>query len=76
LTSFRPASDGADAVIARMLECSGHMVQAELRCARNPQRAILVDAWGTELQEASTSGDSVFFDVAAGDLVNLRVEFA
>jgi hypothetical protein len=75
LSSVRPAPAGADAVIARMLECSGHMSQAELRCARNPRRAVLVDALGTLLTEASTSGDAALFDVAAGDLVHLRVEF-
>jgi hypothetical protein len=75
LSSFRPASDGADVVLARMLECAGHPAQAELRCARDPRRAQLVDAQGNQLLEASASGDAVLFDVAAGDLVNLRVEF-
>jgi hypothetical protein len=76
LGSVRPAPGRADAVLARLLECSGHMVQAELRCARDPRRATLVDAQGIELLEASTSGDAALFDVAASDLVNLRVEFS
>jgi hypothetical protein len=75
LTSLRPAGAGADAVVARLLECSGHAGQAELRCARDPRRAVCVDAQGNPLLEANTSGDAVLFDVAAADLVHLRVEF-
>lgn len=75
LSSFRPAPAGADAVIARLLECSGHSGQVEFRCARNPRRAVLVDAQGKLLSEASTNGDAALFDVAASDLVHLRVEF-
>ena len=50
LTSIRPA-DGDDALVARMLECSGHYGQAEFRCVRAPNRAMLVDALGTMLME-------------------------
>jgi hypothetical protein len=75
LSSFRPAPCRADGVIARMLECSGHTGQAELRCVRDPRRAVLVDTLGNPLLEAAPSGDAVRFDVAAGEMVNLRVEF-
>jgi hypothetical protein len=75
LSSFRPAPAGADAVVARLLECSAQMAQAEFRCARDPRGAALLDAQGALLSEASISGDAAQFDVAAGDLVHLRVEF-
>jgi hypothetical protein len=75
LTSLRPSPAGADSVLARLLECSGHTGQAELRCARDPRRAVLTDAQGAPLSEASTNGDAVLFEVMAGDLVQLRVEF-
>jgi hypothetical protein len=75
LSSIRPAPEGADAVVARLLECNSHAAQAELRCARNPQRAMLLDARGTSLLEAVTNGDAVVFEVAANDLVQLRVDF-
>jgi hypothetical protein len=75
LSSFRPAPAGADAVVARLLECSAHLTQAELRCVRDPRRAALLDAQGALLLEASPSGDAALFDVAAGELVQLRVEF-
>jgi hypothetical protein len=76
LTSLRPASGGADAVMARLLECSAYGGQAEFRCVRNPQRAALLDARGTALMEASVIGDAVQFEVASGDLAHLRIEFS
>jgi hypothetical protein len=75
LSSFRPAADGADAVIARFLECTGHTSQVGFRCARDPRRAMLTDAEGTVQLEANLNGDTAVFDVVAGDLVHLRVEF-
>jgi hypothetical protein len=76
LSSLRPGAGGADALVARMLECSAFSTQAEFRCARAPRRAELQDARGSLLMEAATSGDAVAFDVASGDLVQLRVEFS
>jgi alpha-mannosidase len=75
LTSLRPAAEGADAVVARLVECNQHSGSAELRCVRDPRRAVLLDAQGITQMEAQTSGDAVFFDVSASDLVHLRVEF-
>jgi hypothetical protein len=75
LTSMRPDSAGADAIVARIQECTMQPSQADMRCARNPRRASFVDALGGLLQEASVRDDAAVFDVPAGDLVNLRVEF-
>jgi hypothetical protein len=75
LTGLRPAADGTDAVIAHLLECGIHGGQAEFRCVRDPKRAVLLDGQGTHLMEASVSGDAAVFDVAAGDLAQLRIEF-
>jgi hypothetical protein len=75
LLSLRPASDGADAVVARLLECGGHSAQAEFRCVRDPQRAALFDARGSLLQEVTTQGDALLLDVASNDLVQVRVDF-
>jgi hypothetical protein len=72
---LRPGPDGADAILARMQECSTYGGQAELRCVRSPQRAALLDALGTPLMEASASGDAAVFEVAAGEFVNLRIDF-
>jgi hypothetical protein len=75
LTRMWPDPEGKDAILLRLLECQSRSVQAELRCARNPRRAYLVDGHGEMLLEAGISGDAVQFEVAAGDLAQLRVEF-
>jgi hypothetical protein len=75
LTRMQPAPDGADAVLARLIECQGHGGQAELRCPRPPKRASLTDTLGTPLSELAVSGDTVVFEAPASDLVNLRIEF-
>ncbi len=75
LTSLRPAPDGAPGIVARLLEISGFGGQAELRCVRAPQRALLLDALGTPQREVSTQGDAVLFDVGRQELVQLRVDF-
>jgi Glycosyl hydrolases family 38 N-terminal domain len=74
LTGMRPA-DGADAVLARLLECSTYGGHCELRCARDPVRGVVLDATGVPLLDASLHGDAVGFEVAPGDLAFLRVEF-
>jgi hypothetical protein len=76
LTSLRPAPDGADAVVARLLECSGHSGSADLRCPRNPPRAGMQDARGLPILDASVYGDTVSFEVSQGELINLRVDFS
>jgi hypothetical protein len=78
----RPAPEGetppeqADAVAARLLECSAVSGQAELRCPRNPRRAVLVDARGGRLVEPNVNGDAVHFEVSPGDFVQTQVEFS
>jgi hypothetical protein len=76
LLDFRPAADGADAVLLRLLECSGHAGQAALRCVRNPHRAMSVDARGGQLLDLIVNGDTVALDYAAGDLLQVRVAFS
>ncbi len=76
LTSLRPAPDGADGVVARLLECAGHASTAEFRCVRDPVRATLLDTRGTVVSEAVTRGDAVLLDVAPNDLAHLRADFS
>jgi alpha-mannosidase len=75
LTTLRPASDGADAVTATLLECGFGGGSAALRCARNPQRAFLTDSRGEVLSDLPVEGDSVLLDFVRNDLMQLRVEF-
>jgi hypothetical protein len=65
-----------DAITARILECGGHSGHAELRCVRNPSRAVLCDARGNFMLEATRSGDAVFLEVTPNDLVHVQVEFS
>jgi hypothetical protein len=76
LSGMRPAPEGADAVIARLLECAGTNVYAELRCVRDPQRAMLLDARGESQMELSVSGDAALFEIGQNDLAHVRVEFS
>jgi hypothetical protein len=76
LTSLRPVADGAAGIVARLLECGGFGGHAELRCVRDPQRAMILDARGTLQMEAGTQADAVLLDVGRNDLVQLRVDFS
>jgi alpha-mannosidase len=76
LTSLRPAADGADAVVARLVECTGRGGAAELRCARDPHRAAAVDLPGNRLMELGMEGDAVFLDAGRHDLLQVRVDFS
>jgi hypothetical protein len=75
VSSEEPPRDLSDAVTVRLLECAGQSGQAELRCVRNPTRAVILNARGNTLIETSASGDAVFFEVTPGDLVQVQVEF-
>jgi hypothetical protein len=76
LTSVRPAADGRDAVVARLVESRGVATPAELHCVRPPTRAVLVDEKGTELGEATVNGSAVSLYLSAGEMQLVRVEFA
>jgi hypothetical protein len=76
LLNLRPAGDGGDGLVARLLECHGFPGRADFRCARNPQRAMLLDARGSHLQDLAVEGDSVPFDFSPGDLAHLRIDFS
>jgi hypothetical protein len=73
LTSLRAVPD-APAVTAVLLECAGFVGAAELRCPRDPASAQFLEA-GQPWQTLMTQGDAVQLDIAANDLVELRVDF-
>jgi hypothetical protein len=74
--NLRPAPDHADGIVARFMECSNQWIQAAVRCARDPHRASLIDARGNALNTCSINGDSVSFEMPAGDLGQLKVDFS
>jgi hypothetical protein len=76
LLNLRPGPDGADGVVARLLECASHTGPVELRCVRDPQRAALLDGRGNSLFEVSPHGDCVPFEATQNDLLHLRVDFS
>jgi hypothetical protein len=76
LLGMRPAPEGADAVVARLLEIGSRGAHAEFRCARDPQQATLLDGRGQPQTQANVSGDAVLFEMGQGDLTYLRVEFS
>ena len=75
LTSLEAAPGGGDAVIVRIVETNLQGGQAELRCPRNPVRAEIINLLGDSIQDARINGDSVEFDFAPGELLNLRITF-
>jgi hypothetical protein len=76
LSNLRPGANGGDAVLARMLECNNHGGPAEFHCVRDPKRAVLLDAQGNAITDATIDGDAAQFEVAAADLVHLQLEFS
>jgi hypothetical protein len=76
LSTLRPAGPDADAVVARVFECTGYGTGAAFRCARDPVRALVLDARGNTQYEPNTEGDTVHIEVAPHDLFHLRVEFS
>jgi hypothetical protein len=78
LTSLKPATpgEGADrAVAARMMECSGYGGAAELRMARDPQRASLIDGMGRALQPLPMLSDAVQLEYSAGETLRVLLEW-
>jgi hypothetical protein len=65
-----------DAISARLLECGGHSTPAELRCVRNPQRVVLLDAGGRVLMPGTQNGDAAMFHAGPGSLIQLQVQFS
>ena len=76
LLGMRPAADGADAVVARLLEISA--------AGRTPSSAVPAIRGGRwcstraakSQMEANVSGDAVLLEMGQGDLTTLRVEFS
>jgi hypothetical protein len=73
LTSLKPVGERAE-VVGQYLECAGFGGSGELRFARDPLSAALVDGMGNELQPLAMSGDAVALDFSAGEAP--RVKFA
>jgi hypothetical protein len=78
VTSLKPveAGDGATrAVAGTFLETAGFGGAAELRFARDPNRASLVNGDGTVLQPLTMNGDAVQLEYSAGETFRVKAEW-
>jgi hypothetical protein len=78
VTSLQPCEPGEGsnrAIAARFVETAGFGGSAELRFARDPARASLVDAAGASLQPLSMSGDAVQLEYSAGETLRAKLEW-
>jgi hypothetical protein len=79
LTSLRPADPGegmARAVAARFVECAGFGGTADLRFARDPAKAVLIDGEGQTLHEVTVVEGAVPLEFSAGEAFRVRAEWA
>ena len=78
LTSLRPvdASDGMNrAVVGQFVECAGFGGSAELRFARDPTQADIIDGMGNVTQPLTLNAGAVPLDYSAGETLRVKVEW-
>jgi hypothetical protein len=79
LTSLRPAEPGDGmnrAVVGQLVECAGFGGAAELRFARDPSAAALVDGTGAHTHTLGLVGDAIPVDFSAGETFRVKAEWA
>ncbi|MBX3401518.1 MAG: hypothetical protein KF873_22520 [Gemmataceae bacterium] len=74
LTSLRPVGD-TKSIEARFIETAGFAGSAELRLARDPASAKLVDLMGEPLQDLTLLEGAIPLEFSAGELLAVRAEF-
>jgi hypothetical protein len=71
-----PAGEGANrAIAARFVETAGFGGAAEMRFARDPNRASLIDGTGKSLQPLAMTGDAVQIEYSAGETLRVLFEW-
>jgi hypothetical protein len=78
VTALQPAAptEGANrAVAARLMESASFGGAAEIRFARDPNRASLIDGMGHVLQPLTLSGDAVPVEFSANETVRVLLEW-
>jgi hypothetical protein len=78
VTALQPcaADAGANrAIAARFIESAGFGGAAELRFARDPSRASLVDGEGKSLNPLTMVGDAVQIEYSAGETLRVKLEW-
>ena len=78
LMSLRPCepSEGSNrAVAGSLIETTGFSGSAELRFARDPNTAALVDGMGNVLQPLAMNGDAIPLEYSAGETLRVKAEW-
>jgi hypothetical protein len=78
VTCLKPseAGEGASrAVAGTLVETAGFGGAAELRFARDPSRAALVDGTGKPLQPLAMTGDAIQLEYSAGETFRVKAEW-
>jgi hypothetical protein len=78
VTCLKPveASEGASrAVAGTLVETAGFGGAADLRFARDPNRALLVDGTGKPLQPLTMNGDAIPLEYSAGETLRVKAEW-
>jgi hypothetical protein len=75
LVPVQPGEGANRAIAARMIECAGFGGAAELRFARDPSRASLIDGMGKALQPLTMLGDAVQVEYSAGETIRVMLEW-
>ncbi len=78
LTSLRPCepSEGVNrAVAGSLIETAGFSGSAEVRFARDPSSAALVDGMGNVLQPLAMTGDAIPLEYSAGETLRVKAEW-
>jgi hypothetical protein len=78
LTCLRPATAGENAnraVSARFTETAGFGGAADVRFARDPLRASLIDGMGRALQPLAMTADAVQLEYSAGETIRVLFEW-
>jgi hypothetical protein len=78
VTGLRPveASEGMNrAVAGTLVETVGFGGAAELRFARDPKQASLVDGTGKPLQPLTLNGDAIPLEYSAGEAIRVKAEW-
>ena len=79
LTGLRPVEPGEGmnrAVAGRFVECAGFGGSAELRFARDPVQAAIIDGMGHPTQPLTMNGDAIPLDYSAGETIRVKAEWA
>ncbi|QVL34495.1 hypothetical protein KIH39_11475 [Telmatocola sphagniphila] len=78
LTSMRtlpPREDSTTAIILQLQEIGGNGGIAELRCVRNPKRAVRLDGLNEEMHELGCNGDAISVEYSAHEIVRICICF-